>query len=400
METPNIILRPHYMERIRPYVGKNIIKILTGQRRVGKSCILHSIANEIVATNPEANVININLEDFAFAHIKDAQDLHNAIIGEMKHSAKNYVFLDEVQEVADFDRVLRSLILDPNVDVYVTGSNSRMLSSDIASRLAGRSVEIHVQPLSYAEFMVFHNLANSDETLSAYMQYGGMPYLVNLPNRDSWHEYLSNVTDAVVYRDVVTRYSLRNNDFLQRLLLFLGDSIGQIFSAKRIADYLKSQRQSTSVGSVQSYIDYISQAYIINRVRRWDLEGKRFFEIGEKFFFEDIGIRNAIAGYKPNDIGGIMENLVYSQLICNGYDVKIGVTAKNKEVDFVAEKNGERRYIQVAIQVTDSKTAEREFGNLLAISDNFEKTVVTLHDSAPNTLNGVRMISLRDFLTQ
>ena len=221
---------------------------------------------------------------------------------------------------------------------------------------------------------------------------------MHLPEQKTWSEYLGGVTDAVVYRDVVSRHSLRNTDFLQRLLRFLADNIGQIFNAKRISDYLKSQRISTSVTGVQSYIAYVEEAYIINRIRRWDIEGKRYFEIGEKIFFEDLGIRNSIVGYRPNDIGGLMENAVYNHLRAHGYEVKIGVGIQGREIDFIAEKDNEYRYVQVALSILNEATARREFGNLENIPDNYEKIVVTYSESAPNTYNGIRQMSLREFL--
>lgn len=398
METPINIPRPHYLDRILPYVDKGVIKVLTGQRRVGKSYILKSVENLIRRSNHEANIIYISLEDFAFSHITDAIALNAEITARLSESQKNYIFIDEVQEVDGYDKVVRSLALNPQNDVYVTGSNSAMLSSEIASRLAGRSVEVRVHPLSYTEFLEFHSLEDSDEAVDTYLRYGGMPYLRNLPMRSTWMEYLDNVVDALVYRDVVTRHSIRNNDFLQRMLLFLADNTGQIFTAKRIADYIKSQRMTGTVTSVQSYVDYICEAYLVNKVRRWDIEGKRLFEIGEKYYFEDIGIRNAIIGYRPMDIGGIMENAVYNKLISDGYVVKVGIISKGREIDFVAEKGGEVRYVQVAVHVDDAATAEREFGNLEDIADNYSKELVTLHDSAPNTHKGIRMSSLREFL--
>lgn len=394
----NIISRPMYMEQIRPYIGKSIIKILVGQRRVGKSYILMAVADEIRRNNPDANIIEVNLEDFAFSHIDNAQKLHDEISSRIVAGRRNCIFLDEVQEVTDFDKVVRSLILNPDNDVYLTGSNSSMLSSEIASRLAGRSITIHVHPLSYREFLRFHSLQDSDSALDSYLRYGGLPYLINLPKDTAWVEYISSVADAVVYRDVVSRHSLRNTGFLGRLLLFLADNIGRIFTAKKIADYLKSQRISSSVTGVQSYVGYIADAYIISRARRWDIEGKRYFEIGEKYFFEDLGIRNSIVGYRPGDIGGLMENAVYNHLISRGFNVKVGVMQQSKEIDFIAEKGNELRYIQVAVTIADDDTAAREFGNLEQIPDNYEKTVVTLHESAPNTFNGIRQMSLRDFL--
>lgn len=398
MKTLDNIPRPHYLNRILPYVNKGVIKVLTGQRRVGKSYILKSVEAEIRKSDPEANFITINLEDFAFSHITDAASLNSEITRRLSDKRQNYIFVDEIQEITDFDKVVRSLNLDANNDIYVTGSNSAMLSSEIASRLAGRSVEIRVHPLSYTEFREFHQLIDSDDTLDKYLRYGGMPYLRNLSDESTWHEYLVGIMEALVYRDIVARHAIRNNDFLGRLLKYFAANIGQIFTAKSIADYLKSQRVSGTVASVQSYADYICEAFIINKVRRWDIAGKRYFEIGEKYYFEDLGLRNSIVGYRPMDIGGLLENAVYNKLVFDGYEVKVGVMGKGREIDFVAERDGERSYIQVALNVDAPETARREFGNLAEIPDNYRKLVITLRDSAPNTLDGISQMSLREFL--
>lgn len=399
MKSIDNIPRPHYLNKILPYVNSGLIKILSGQRRVGKSYILQSVARHIRQSEPDANYIFINLEDFAFAQIKDAATLDNEIRGRLSEEKMNYIFIDEIQEVEGFDKVLRSLNLDHRNDIYVTGSNSAMLSSEMASRLAGRSIDIRIHPLSYSEFLIFQSLEDTDDAIDTFLRYGGMPYLRNLPNKNTWSEYLNNVTEALVYRDIVSRHSIRNNVFLQRMMMFLADNIGSLFTAKRITDFLKSQRTGGTVVAVQTYSDYICEAYLINRVMRWDIEGKRLFEIGEKYYFEDLGIRNSIIGYRPIDIGGLLENAVYNKLIFDGYDVKVGVLPKGREIDFIAEKGGERRYVQVAVNVNDPVTAEREFGNFAAIPDNYEKIVVTHRDSAPNTYNGIRMMSLRQFLT-
>lgn len=400
MESSEIIPRWLYLNKILPYVDANVVKVLVGQRRVGKSCILKSVEALIRKSNPDANIICINLEDFSFSHITDAVALEAEIALRLSKTKKNYIFIDEIQEVADFEKVVRSLNLNPDNDIYVTGSNSVMLSAEIASRLAGRSVEIRVHPLSYKEFLEFHSLSDDDTAVDTYLRFGGLPFLRNLHLQSTWHEYLNGVVDALVYRDVVSRHAIRNNDFLQRMMLFLADNIGNIFTSKTIVDYLKSQRISISVTSVQSYVEYISEAFIINKVRRWDINGKRYFEIGEKFYFEDLGLRNSIIGYRPMDIGGLMENAVYNKLVYDGYNVKVGVLKKGREIDFVAERNGERVYIQVAVNVYDNTTAEREFGNLRSIDDNYEKKLVTLRDLAPNSLDGIRMMSLREFLME
>ncbi|MCH5234689.1 MAG: ATP-binding protein [Muribaculaceae bacterium] len=399
MEEIKIIDRPLYTDKLKSYIGKNLIKILTGQRRVGKSYILKYIADYIKENNPQANIININLEDFAFTHIKDAKNLFDEISIRLLPADKNYIFIDEVQEINDFDRVIRSFALQDNIDIYITGSNSSMLSSEIASRLAGRSIEIPVHPLSYNEFLQFHSLLPSKDTLMWYLQYGGLPYLKNLPERSTWSEYIDGIMNAIVYRDIVSRHSIRNNDFLKRLMLFLADNVGQIFSAKRISDYLKSQKIQISVSGVQNYIQYISEAYIITQCRRWDVEGKRFLEIGEKYYYEDLGIRNAIVGFKPNDLSGLIENAVFNHLLIHGYKVKIGQLVKGVEIDFIAEKNSEISYIQVAMTITEDDTIKREFGNLEMIKDNYKKFVVTLNDSFPNTYKGINTYNLIDFLT-
>lgn len=398
MKTSSILPRPHYLNKIIPYINRGIIKILTGQRRVGKSYILKLVEEEIRVNTSDANFISINLEDFAFSHISDAETLHKEITERLSNEKRNYIFIDEIQEVEGFDKVVRSLILNERNDVYITGSNSAMLSSEMASRLAGRSIEIRIHPLTYSEFLDFHSLDDSDQSIDLYLRYGGMPYLRNLPSTSTWHEYLVGISEALVYRDIVSRYSIRNNDFLKRLMLFLADNIGQLFTAKRIADYLKSQRIPSSVNTVLTYANYICEAYLTNKVRRWDIEGKKYFEIGEKYYYEDLGIRNAIIGYRPMDIGGLLENAVYNKLIYDGYEVKIGVLSSGKEIDFIGEKNGEKCYVQVALNVNDPSTAKREFGNLSEIPDNYKKIVVTLRDSAPNTLDGISMISLRRFM--
>lgn len=393
-----IIPRQLYLDKINPYIGTNLIKTITGQRRVGKSYILKAVANAIKTINPDSNIITINLEDFSFSHIKDATALYSEITGKINEGKKNYIFIDEIQEVDNFDKVVRSLILEDRNDVYISGSNSKMLSSELSSTLSGRSIEIRVHPLSYKEFIDFHKRVDDEETLNDYMRYGGMPFLINLPHIETWNEYLSGLTDAIVFRDVINRHSIRNVDFLGRLMEYTADNVGQLFSAKRIADYLKSQRLNTGVNAIQNYISYLEEAYIVNKVKRWEIEGKRFFEIGEKIYYEDLGIRNSITGLRPGDMGGLMENLVYKHLEIRGYKVKIGNLSGGREIDFIAEKDGETKYFQVATTLIEDKTLEREFGNLLAISDNYEKYVITFRDSAPSTYKGIKTLNLQEFL--
>ena len=306
--------------------------------------------------------------------------------------------IDEVQEVSEFEKALRSLALDENNDIYVTGSNAKMLSGELATYLGGRYIEFTIYSLSYPEFLQFHELENSDESYGLYTRYGGLPYLMHLKLEDEIvFEYLKSIYSTIVYRDVVSRYALRNTDFLERLLLFLADNVGSIFSAKGISDYLKSQRVTLGVNQILTYIDHFANAFIISCVDRYDIVGKRIFEVGNKYYFENLGIRNVITGFKLQDQGKILENIVYNHLLYQGYKVSVGVLEK-QEVDFIGEREGEKVYVQVALQLNDETTIQREFGNLLKIEDNYPKIVVSQDLFHGNTYEGIQYLGIRDFL--
>lgn len=396
----SLISRNHYIEKIRPYVRKNIAKVLTGQRRVGKSFLLFQLIKMVSEEDPASNIIYINLEDYTFSHIKTAEDLHAHISSQLKPDGYNYIFIDEIQDVLEFEKVVRSLLLSPYNDIYLTGSNANMLSGEFATYLSGRYIECTVYSLSYSEFLEFHHLPDNENSLDLYMRYGGLPYLVNLPLRDEVvDEYLKSVYSTIVFRDVVGRYNLRNTAFLENLIRFLSENIGNLFSAKNISDYLKSQHTNISVNQIQSYTSYLCNAFIMHRVERYDMVGKRIFEIGEKYYFENLGIRNVVVGYRINDRGKLMENVVYNHLLYNGYSVKVGY-CNGQEIDFIAEKNNEKTYVQVALRIDDDATAQREFGNLLKIQDNYPKIVITADGYSGNTYEGIRHYPLRGFLTE
>ena len=303
----DLIYRQRYLNTVRPFIGKQLIKVFTGQRRVGKSYLLFQIMQEIRSANEHAIIIYINKEDLAFSHLKTAQDLADFVLSEKKSGRKNYVFIDEIQEIQDFEAALRSLLLDDELDLYCTGSNAHLLSRDIAGTLSGPAVEIHVHSLSYPEFLQFMRLEDSDKAMVQFLKYGGLPYLKDLPLQDNIiFEYLRNIYSTIAIRDIVNRYSLRNPQFLEQLTLFLADNIGNLFSAKKIADFLKSQKIATSVTQVQNYGDYLANAFLIHKVPRYDIAGKRIFEIGEKYYFEDLGLRNALIGYRVQDRGKLL----------------------------------------------------------------------------------------------
>lgn len=400
MKLPQTLInREVYIRRIQPFMRKSIAKVLIGQRRVGKSFLLFQLMDKVQQEEPDANIIYLNFEDFAFNQIRTAEDMYAYISSRLLEGKYNYIFIDEIQEIAHFEKVVRSLLLDPFNDVYITGSNAKMLSGELATYLSGRYVEFKIYSLSYLEFLQFHRLENTRQSLDLYSRYGGLPYLINLPLTDEVvNEYLKSVYSTIVFRDVVSRYNLRNIDFLEKLIRFLAENIGSLFSAKNISDYLKSQHTAISVTQIQNYTHYLSNAFLVHRVERYDLVGKRVFEIGEKYYFENLGIRNIVIGYRITDRAKLLENLVYNHLLYLGYEVRIGYIG-DKEIDFIGEKSNEKIYVQVALQINNETTAQREFGNLLKIPDNYLKIVVTDEAFQGNTYEGIQHYSIQDFLS-
>ena len=395
----SLIPRNDYLRRIQPFMHQPLVKVLTGQRRVGKSYLLYQIIQQILQEEPSANIIYINKEDMAFDAIKDAAGLHTYLQPKLKKNKRNYIFIDEIQEIADFEKTIRSLLLSDKNDVYITGSNAQLLSGELATLLSGRSIEINIYSLSFEEFILFHQLPDNQSSLDLYLRYGGLPYLRNLNlNDEVVFEYLRNIYTTILYRDVVTRYNIRSNRYLENLVQFLADSIGSIFSAKSISNYLKSQKINLAHNQVHHFADCLSNAFLIHKVMKYDVKGKRFFESGEKFYFENLGIRNAIAGFRTTDIHKLVENAVYNHLCYKNYVVKVGWW-QGSEIDFVAEKDNEITYIQVALRIDKKSTEEREFGNLSKLPDNYSKIVVTYEPGSRNTYAGIRHISLLDFLT-
>jgi len=398
--TGDIITRKKYLTKIAPFIGKQLIKVFTGQRRVGKSCVLKQTVKHIRQIDKTAHIIYIDMEDLSFVGIKSAVDLHDYVKANSKKGAKNYVFIDEIQEINEFETALRSLISDKSYDIYCTGSNAEMLSGEISTRLSGRYIETEVASLSFPEFLRFHKLENSDDALKKYLRYGGLPYLKHLELKDEVaFDYLKGVYNTILYRDIIRRHDLRNNVFLENLTYFLADNVGQLFSAKNISGYLKSQMAKVPVSQVIGYLRYLTEAYMIHGVRRMDVSGKKIFEVGEKYYFEDIGLRNAFWEYRPDDIGKIIENAVYKHLIYNNYDVKVGQIG-DREIDFVCKKDGEYLYVQACYMLQDQNTIEREFGNLEKIKDNYPKMVISMDDIRTNSRKGIKHVRLIDFLSK
>ena len=394
----NINRRMHYLNKVMPFMGKNIIKVFVGQRRVGKSYLLFQLMDYLKKHDNQGTIVYINKEDLAFSFLKTAEDLHDYVLKNKSGKGKTYVFIDEIQDIDRFEIALRSLLLHEDIDLYCTGSNANLLSGDISGYLSGRFIAIEVYSLSYVEFLDFHTLKDDPDTLELYLKYGGLPYLKHLPLEDAVvFEYLKNIYNTIVYRDIINRYAIRNTPFLEQLVLFLAGNIGSLFSSKKISDFLKSQHVNIAPNQVQTYIQYLENAFLLHKVARYDIIGKRIFEINEKYYFENLGIRNGIWGYRLEDRGKIMENVVYNHLLFQGYKVQIGVIGPN-EIDFIGEKDGEKLYIQVALSINDAKTIEREFGNLKNIPDNYTKMVITMDSFKGNTFEGIKAIDLRTFL--
>lgn len=395
----DIIERPLYLNRIKPFIGKTLIKVLTGQRRVGKSYLLKALQRTIEAGDEACNTIAIDKEKHEFEPIHDARDLIEYVQRIGSDHGKNAVFIDEVQEIHQFEKALRSLNSEGNYDIYVTGSNANLLSREISTILAGRCVEIRINALTYPEFLLFHQIEESDAALLKYLRYGGLPYLCHLPLEESVIvDYLKNIVQSILYRDVVSRHGIRNVRFLEQLMFYLADSVGSIVSAKKISDYLKSQRSPVSTKVVLEYLSHLTEACLLHKTSRYDIQGKRIFEVHDKYYFHDLGLRNAIAGYRPDDVNKVLENVVHHHLIAHGYSVFVG-KLNQLEIDFIAEKDGMKRYYQVAYQLPDQKVIDREFGNLAAIPDNYPKAVITMDPMAIGEIDGIAHIHLRDFLT-
>lgn len=396
-----LIRRNQYIEKVLNYLGKGLIVVLTGQRRVGKSCILQSVSKEIKVSESEANIIYINKEYAEFRNILTDVQLNEYIDSHLKDNVPNYLFIDEVQEIDGFENSLRNYQAKQMCDIVITGSNAKMLSGELATYLSGRYIEIHIQSLDYDEFLKFHKKADEQNALIDYLSYGGLPQLahIGLNNRQMTMDYLGDVYNTVIMKDVIMRESIRNVRFLTYIVSFLSDNIGKNISANSISKFMRSQGQTISPLLISNYIGFLTNAYIIDEVKRYDIHGRKIFETNEKYYFEDIGLRNRLIGINiRRDIEKLMENAVYLHLKKKGYKIYVG-QLQNGEIDFVAEQDGQRIYIQVSYMLQTDETMEREFGNLLKIKDNYPKIVVCMDDLATQgSYEGIDCVHLKEFL--
>lgn len=395
-----LISRPNYYTKIEKFLGKGLLIVLTGQRRVGKSYVMREIVQRKQQFG-NACVIYINKEKTDFDFIQNYRDLV-AYIDDHREPGKHlYILIDEVQEIEEFERGLRNYYDSPDVDIIVTGSNSDTLSSDLATLLSGRYVEIFVQGLSYEEFMVFHNLDDNDDALLKYMNYGGLPGLrpMGLEDPEVVRQYLQGVYNTILVKDIVRRKKVRNVPFLENLIKYVGDNIGKPLSATNIQNFMTSHQNEVSKNLILKYLKATVEAYLVHNVTRYNLHGKKLLENNDKYYFGDVGIRNFVVGGKrANDIEKIVENLVHQHLVRLGYKVTVG-QMYSTEIDFVATKGEDTIYIQASYLITETSTFEREFGNLQKINDNYPKYVISMTPFMDSSkYEGIIHLPLKDFL--
>lgn len=401
-----MIQREHYMKVLRAYRNKPVVKVLTGLRRAGKSSLLLLLQEELLASGiPPERIIKVNYDNMDFIDMRDARSLHNFIKEKMVEDDRYFILIDEIQECEGWEQVVNSLLSEGKHDIYITGSNSHLLSSDLATYITGRYVEIPVSTLSFAEVLEFRkahspgHTGSMTEEINRYIRTGGFPLVHLSPGSfDEIYRLVKDIYSSAVLRDVVQRFNIRNVDLLERVIHFVFDNIGNIISARNIADYFKSQHRKVDPSTIYHYLNALSDAFIINRIRRYDIQGKEILQTNEKYYLGDVSLAYAAFGYKDRMISGILENIVLLELQRRGYSVYVGKLG-DKEIDFVAEKQNEKLYVQVAFKITDAEsTINREFAPLLTIKDQYPKYVVTMDDFWQDNIEGVRHVYLPDFL--
>ena len=395
-----ILQRPEYLQQVRHYFGKETIIVLTGQRRVGKSYVLMALRDWLAGAG-DNNVIYINKEKKDWDDIVTYRDLNAYVEKRYVPEKQNYILIDEVQEIGSFEKSVRHWRTEANTELVLTGSNAETLSSDLSTLLGARYHEVYIQALTYKDFIRFHQLEEGEEALSLYIHSGGLPGLVKYDIRDEneVYSYAQDVLNTALVKDVIIKHKIRNVPFLYNLIRFLADSTGKLVSATRISQYMKGQKSAVSIELVLKYLKYLCDAYIVTKVSRFDIRGKRLLQSNDKFYFEDTGIRNScVETRRDQDIEKVIENIVYHQLIHDGYKVNVGQLLAG-EVDFACVKDRQRVYIQVAYIIGSDQTRQREFGALKGIADNYPKYVISMTPLVSrNDDEGIRHISLREFL--
>ena len=400
-----MIKREMYMKRIRPFMGTDLVKVMTGIRRSGKSVMLELIRQELLESGikPE-QFITINFEDMSYSHLLTASALHSEITARAaKINGKAYLFFDEIQEVKDWEKCINSFRVSLDCDIYITGSNARLLSGELATYLGGRYVEFTLYPFSFSEFLDLYRLIAGDEPIQKcfqkYLVSGGMPYLANIRYADEpSRQYLLDLFHSVQLKDILIRNKIRDVDLLERIISYITVNIGNPFSATSLAKFLKSEHRTVAPDTILNYIKYCCDAYLFYQVKRENLQGKQILSTNEKYYIADHGIREAIFGGNMRDINLVLENIVYMELLRRGYKVTVG-KIDTKEIDFICNKQGEKLYVQVTYLLASEETILREFGAYDNVRDNFPKYVVSM-DEFDMSRNGIKHRNIRDFLLE
>lgn len=400
-----MIMREAYMSRIRPFIGSDLVKVLTGIRRCGKSVMLELIQEEITSSGVDpSQFISINFENMSNAGLCTAQALHDEIICRAaKISGKIYLFFDEIQEVQNWETCINSFRVELDCDIYITGSNAKLLSGELATYLAGRYVEFVIYPFSFDEFIQLYRTifpeADVRTCFNRYLTAGGMPYLANLRYEETaCRQYLQDLFNSVELKDIVQRNKVRDVDMLERIIAYVTANIGTTFSSTAISKYLKSEGRSVSPETVLGYLKACTDAFLFYQVKRQDLRGKKILTVNEKYYVADHGVREAVFGGNHRDINLVLENIVYLELLRRGYVVTVGKVG-DKEIDFICESQGNRLYIQVAYLLASEETIQREFGVYELVRDNYPKYVLTL-DEFDMSRDGIKHRNIRDFLLE
>jgi len=400
-----IVKRETYLRKIRPFIGKPLIKVITGVRRCGKSFMFMQIIDELIENGVEKDkIIRINMDDIGNLALCKAVSLYNHISDLTDDGKSYYLFLDEIQNVSEWERTVNSLLQKGNIDIYISGSNSKLLSSELATFIAGRYISIEIQTLSFSEFVEFKKRftsyeGNGKDLLKEYIRKGGFPLAsIGDFSIDASDKIVSDIYESIFLRDTVSRNKIRNSQQLELLLRFMFDNIGNPFSANTISREFEKSGSKLAVNTVLKYLDYLERAYLLRKVSRYDIRGKRIIGSEDKYYVSDVSLIYALLGSKSGMISGIEENIVYLELLRRDYSVAVGRTHDGKEIDFVAEKNGMKMYVQVTHTISSQDTADREFRALEGIKDNYPKYVVVAEDRWLSDRNGIHQIGMTEFL--
>ncbi|MDR3258794.1 MAG: ATP-binding protein [Fusobacteriaceae bacterium] len=399
-----MVERKIYMEKLLNYKDTEFVKVITGIRRCGKSTLLKFFVEYLLKEDKDVNLIYMNFESFEFDEIKDYREMYKKITDKIKNNRKAYIFLDEIQRVKEWEKCVNALMVDFDCDIYITGSNAYLLSSELSTYLSGRYVEINMFPLSFKEFLEFFSIEENlslEDKFSQYIKFGGMPGIMPFKYKEDLYENtIKGVYYTVFIKDILEKNKMTNATLLEKVLKFIMNNIGSTLSSKKIADYLTSQGNKVTHNTILNYIEMLQNAYIIYKAQRYDIKGKNILKTLEKYYIVDTGIRNSVLGFRNDNIGYLIENIVYFQLVRLGYDVKIGKLT-DLEVDFVATKHNDIKYYQVTMSMLDENVRKRETESLRKIRDNHEKIILTLDRVySENLEDGIKCKNLIDFLME